>query len=53
MYLQNMYHEFSFQTDYGKHENKIEKKKFVFDILTFFIFLGPEDVAAAIQIRWN
>ena len=26
MYLQNMYHVFSFQTDYGKHENKIEKK---------------------------
>ena len=26
MYLQMMYHEFSFQTDYGKHENKIEKK---------------------------
>ena len=26
MYLQNMYHEFSFQTDYGKYENKIEKK---------------------------
>ena len=49
MYLQNMYHEISFQTDYGKHENKIEKKV-CFDILTFFIFLGPEDVAIAIQI---
>ena len=24
MYLQNMYHEVSFQTDYGKHENKIQ-----------------------------